>query len=140
MFRLVNVITHAAYIRGGEDINRDYMRSHPYWRLPRSDYSGRALRLPEGVMSCMATYTVIPKVDHTGFHVAIVGSDGVRQTILGFDTRADAEAWILRDKWLSAADRPGIPPEPMHGADDARLLLLLPERTRPHPVSGRYWR
>ena len=46
----------------------------------------------------MATYTVIPKVDHTGFHVAIVGSNGVRQTILGFDTRADAEAWILRDK------------------------------------------
>ena len=57
----------------------------------------------------MATYTVIPKVDHTGFHVAIVGSNGVRQTILGFDTRADAEAGILRDKWLSAADRPGIP-------------------------------
>jgi hypothetical protein len=56
----------------------------------------------------MATYTVILKVDHTGFHVAIVGSDGVRQTILGFDTRADAEAWILRDKWLSAADRSGI--------------------------------
>src|SRR5580704_6195325 len=73
---------------------------------PICDDSGRALRLPEGVMSCMATYIVIPKVDHTGFHIAIAGSDGVRQTILGFDTRADAEAGILRDKWLSAADRP----------------------------------
>lgn len=91
-------------------------------------------------MSWMATYTVIPKVDHTGFHVAIVGSNGVRQTMLGFETRADAEAWILRDKWLSATDRHGIPPEPTDGAGNARLLLLLPERTRTHPISGRYWR
>jgi hypothetical protein len=60
----------------------------------------------------MATYTVIPKVDHTGFHVAIVGSNGVRQTLLGFETRADAETWILRDKSLSAVDRHGIPPAP----------------------------
>jgi hypothetical protein len=59
----------------------------------------------------MATYTVIPKVDHTGFHVAIVGSDGVRQTILGFATQADAEAWISRDKWQSAAERYLIPPD-----------------------------
>jgi hypothetical protein len=63
-------------------------------------------------MPCMATYTVIPKVDDTGFHVAIVGSDGVRQTILGFETGADAEAWISRDKWLDAADRHGTPHEP----------------------------
>ena len=60
-------------------------------------------------MSCVATYTVIPKVDHTGFHVAIVGSNGVRQTLLGFETQADAEAWIMRDKLLSAADRHGMP-------------------------------
>lgn len=91
-------------------------------------------------MSRVATYTVIPKVDHyTGFHVAIVGSDGVRQTLLGFETQADAEAWIMRDKLLTAADGHGIPPEPQDGADNARLSLLLPERTRPHPVSGGYW-
>jgi hypothetical protein len=75
----------------------------------------------------MATYTVVPKVDQTGFHVAIVGSDGVRQTILGFKTQADAETWISRDKWMNASKRHAIPPEPMDGAGYARLLLLLPE-------------
>jgi hypothetical protein len=68
-------------------------------------------------------YTVIPKVDHTGFHVAIVGSNGIRQTLLGFDTRADAEAWISRDKRLGAANRHRIPPEPAEGADYAGLQL-----------------
>ena len=57
----------------------------------------------------MASYTVIQKVDQPGFQVAIVGSDGVRQTILGFATQADAEAWISRDKWQSAAERYLIP-------------------------------
>ena len=66
----------------------------------------------------MAIYTVIQKVDQTGFHVAIVGSDGVRQTILGFATQADAEAWISRDKWQSAAERYLIPPEPTDGLLD----------------------
>ena len=63
----------------------------------------------------MASYTVIQRVDQPGFHVAIVGSDGVRQTILGFATQADAEAWISRDKWQSAAERYLIPPEPTDG-------------------------
>jgi hypothetical protein len=56
-------------------------------------------------MFCMDTYTVLPKVDHTGFHVAIVGSNGVRQTILGFETRTDAEAWISWDKQQASADK-----------------------------------
>jgi hypothetical protein len=86
----------------------------------------------------MATYTVIPKVDQTGFHVAILGSDGVRQTILGFETQAEADAWIALDKWLGAAERHPIPPEPTRGASYARLLLSLPERMRPQPISGRY--
>jgi hypothetical protein len=60
----------------------------------------------------MAIYTVIQTVDQPAFRVAIVGSDGVRQTILGFATQADAEAWISRDKWQSAAERYLIPPEP----------------------------
>jgi hypothetical protein len=45
----------------------------------------------------MATYTVIPKPDRT-FDVAIVGNDGARQTLLGFDTQADAQAWIAHDR------------------------------------------
>jgi hypothetical protein len=44
----------------------------------------------------MSTYTLIPSADQT-FHVAIVGDDGARQTILGFQTEADAAAWIARD-------------------------------------------
>jgi hypothetical protein len=54
----------------------------------------------------MATYTVVPAVDRTGFHVAIQGSDGIRQTILGFETSGEAEAWIEHDRRLSAAQPP----------------------------------
>jgi hypothetical protein len=54
----------------------------------------------------MTTYTIIPQVDQTGFDVAIVSNDGVRQTLLGFETQADAEAWIASDKLPSAADDP----------------------------------
>jgi hypothetical protein len=61
----------------------------------------RAVRLPGDTR--MATYTVVPRVERAGFHVAIEGSDGIRQTILGFETRAEAEAWIASDKRLSAA-------------------------------------
>lgn len=54
----------------------------------------------------MTRYTIIPKVDRTRFDVAIVGNDGARQTLLGFETQADAKAWIAWDKRPSAADDP----------------------------------
>ena len=54
----------------------------------------------------MTKYTIIPKVDQTGFDVAIVGNDGARQTLLGFETHADAEAWIAWDKRPSAGGDP----------------------------------
>ena len=54
----------------------------------------------------MTTYPIIPKADQTGFDVAIVGDDGARQTLLGFETRADAAAWIAWDKRPNAADDP----------------------------------
>jgi hypothetical protein len=57
----------------------------------------------------MTTYTVVPKADRTGFHVAIRGSNGTRQTVLGFKTNAEAEAWIDQDKRLSAAEAPWQP-------------------------------
>jgi hypothetical protein len=63
------------------------------------------LQLP-GDASRMTTHTIIPKVDQTGFDVAIVGNNGVRQTLLGFETQADAEAWIAWDKRPSAAEDP----------------------------------
>jgi hypothetical protein len=50
----------------------------------------------------MANYTVIPKPDRT-FDVAIVGNDGARQTLLGFETQADAQAWIAHDRCHSIA-------------------------------------
>jgi hypothetical protein len=118
------VIAHAIYIHGGDGLDRNYMRSRRYTADPDLRKASPRIALPERVISGMAiTYTVIPKVDHTGFHVAIVGSNGVRQTILGFETRAEAEAWIWRDKRLDAADRHGIPPESAEGANHAGLQL-----------------
>jgi hypothetical protein len=55
----------------------------------------------------MATYTVIPQADQT-FRIAIVGDDGARQTLLGFETQANAEAWIARDRRQSAVDEPQL--------------------------------
>ena len=46
----------------------------------------------------MATYTVAPRSNQSGFDVAVIGDDGARQTMLGFKTKADAEAWIGDDK------------------------------------------
>jgi hypothetical protein len=56
----------------------------------------------------MPTYTVIPQADQT-FRVAIVGNDGARQTLLGFETQGKAEAWIARDRRPSAVDEPQLP-------------------------------
>jgi hypothetical protein len=49
----------------------------------------------------MTTYTIIPVGDGSGFHIGIVGDDGARHTMLGFETQADAEAWIAHDKRLN---------------------------------------
>ena len=46
----------------------------------------------------MAMYTVIPRADQAEFDIAVAGDDGVRQTMLGFKTEADAELWIEDDK------------------------------------------
>jgi len=48
----------------------------------------------------MATYTIIPRSGGDGFDIGIVGAHGERQTILGFESQADAEAWITRDRLL----------------------------------------
>jgi hypothetical protein len=46
----------------------------------------------------MSTYTIIPNSDGSGFSVGIAGTDGARQTMLGFESEAEAEAWIVQDK------------------------------------------
>jgi hypothetical protein len=48
----------------------------------------------------MTTYAIIPNSDGSGFNVGIAGSDGARQTMLGFESEAEAEAWIIQDKRL----------------------------------------
>ena len=49
----------------------------------------------------MTTYSIIPNSDGSGFNVSISGSNGTRQTMLGFSTEAEAEAWINQDKRLN---------------------------------------
>ena len=51
----------------------------------------------------MTTYTIIPTGDGSSFNIGIAGSDGARQTMLGFATEAEAEAWIANesDDWLA---------------------------------------
>ncbi len=54
-------------------------------------------------MPCMTQYIIVPNGDKSGFNVAVAGADGTRQTLLGFGTEAEAEAWITRDKRLDGA-------------------------------------
>lgn len=44
-----------------------------------------------------STYTITPRVDLAGFEIAVVAADGSRHTMLGFKTKAEAEAWIEQD-------------------------------------------
>ena len=49
----------------------------------------------------MANYIIRPDGSGSSFNVGITGTDGARQTLLGFATEAEAEAWIIQDKRLS---------------------------------------
>jgi hypothetical protein len=51
----------------------------------------------------MPAYTLIPRPDG-GYDIQIVGADGAHQTMLGFRTEADANAWIAEDKRLAAIE------------------------------------
>jgi hypothetical protein len=46
----------------------------------------------------MSTYAINLRPEQGEYEVRVVGSDGVRHTILGFPTEADAEAWIVADQ------------------------------------------
>jgi hypothetical protein len=54
----------------------------------------------------MSIYTILPVSDGIGFNIGIAGSNGARQTILGFKSEAEAEAWISQDKRLNEAANP----------------------------------
>ena len=49
----------------------------------------------------MANYIIVLDGSGSSFNVGITGTDGTRQTLLGFATEAEAEAWIMEDKRLS---------------------------------------
>lgn len=51
----------------------------------------------------MTTYQIIPLGDGTGFNIGVAGSDGTRQTMLGFNSMEEAEAWIDQDRRLAGA-------------------------------------
>ena len=58
----------------------------------------------------MPTYTIVPNPDgSSGFVVDIISPTGVRTTMLGFATEADAEEWIASDR---KRDRLAGPPAP----------------------------
>jgi hypothetical protein len=52
----------------------------------------------------MTQYIIVPNGDGSGFNVSVAGADGTRQTLLGFGSEAEAEAWITRDKRLDGAN------------------------------------
>ncbi len=54
----------------------------------------------------MDKYHIAARADGTGFDVHIVTSSGVRQTVLGFVTEPEAQAWIAQDQRLSHAADP----------------------------------
>jgi hypothetical protein len=54
-------------------------------------------------ISPMDMYAVTSNTTGRGFHVTIAGNYGVRQTILGFVTEAEAHSWITQDALLTNA-------------------------------------
>jgi hypothetical protein len=59
-------------------------------------------------MDQMTKYSITPNGDGTGFNISIAGSDGTRQTMLGFESEAEAEAWIVQDRRLSELPAPPV--------------------------------
>jgi len=55
----------------------------------------------------MADYQITPNGD--GYDIRIIGGNGARQTVLGFASQSDAEAWVAQDKRLNDAADPFRP-------------------------------
>jgi hypothetical protein len=62
----------------------------------------------------MTNYMIRPGESGIGFDISITSDDGAQQTVLGFKTMAEADAWIADDKRQTAlsddASRPDLPP------------------------------
>jgi hypothetical protein len=51
------------------------------------------------------TYTISPHPEGAEYEVHVVGHDGIRQTMLGFVCKADAESWVAADNQRDAVRR-----------------------------------
>jgi hypothetical protein len=52
----------------------------------------------------MTTYQIIATGDGSVFNIGIAGANGTRQTMLGFTSQEEAEAWIIQDKRLAGVN------------------------------------
>lgn len=66
----------------------------------------------------MPNYIINTSDDGATYNVGVTGSNGARQTMLGFTDEAEAEAWIVQDRRLTLASeaaaafsRPAAPPD-----------------------------
>jgi hypothetical protein len=58
----------------------------------------------------MATYDIAPRQSQAGYKVTIIDKDGVRHTVLGFETKAEAENWIAADQDIERLAEDRAPP------------------------------
>jgi hypothetical protein len=57
----------------------------------------------------MSKYDVRPADSGIGFDIVVLGGNGARNTLLGFGTEIEAQAWIARDKRLNDHTDPFMP-------------------------------
>jgi hypothetical protein len=57
----------------------------------------------------MSKYTVSPGYGGVGFDIAVISGNGARNTLLGFATELEAQAWIMRDRRLNDHTDPFMP-------------------------------
>lgn len=52
----------------------------------------------------MTQYIIVPSGNGSGFNITVAAANGARQTMMGFSSEAEAEAWIAQDKRLDGGD------------------------------------
>jgi hypothetical protein len=71
----------------------------------------------------MAKYTVRPNGSGAGYDIAVIGGNGARNTLLGFDTEMEAQAWIERDMRLNDHTDPFMPQLMMLRSEYPEMLV-----------------
>jgi hypothetical protein len=60
----------------------------------------------------MSIYTVMPRQRQVGYKVEIVTGGGSRHTVLGFESEAEAVAWVEADKERERMFNPAVSLDP----------------------------